>query len=221
MTKGFKEVNSSVNTLINNIDKTSTKVASLESKLENLKKGTVKTDAYKQLEDSVKKQSAQYDKQIEKYNELIAKQTELQNSNHAYGKEWEDVTDKIAEADNKLARMGEQLDNDKYSLQYMQTSGKAFQIDDEAIKNTSEKLREAQNQLNIYLQKLEEKKEYDREWEDVTAEIAEAESKLAQMSESLDSNKSKMQDMQDSGKAFQVDNESAEIGRGKGYIRKP
>ena len=113
MTKGFKEVNSSVNTLINNIDKTSTKVASLESKLENLKKGTVKTDAYKQLEDSVKKQSAQYDKQIEKYNELIAKQTELQNSNHAYGKEWEDVTDKIAEADNKLARMGEQLDNDK------------------------------------------------------------------------------------------------------------
>ena len=36
MTKGFKEVNSSVNTLINNIDKTSTKVASLESKLENL-----------------------------------------------------------------------------------------------------------------------------------------------------------------------------------------
>ena len=208
MTKGIKEVNSSVNTLINNIDKTSTKVASLESKLENLKKGTVKTDAYKQLEDSVKKQSAQYDKQIEKYNELIAKQTELQNSNHAYGKEWEDVTDKIAEADNKLARMGEQLDNDKYSLQYMQTSGKAFQIDDEAIKNTSEKLREAQNQLNIYLQKLEEKKEYDREWEDVTAEIAEAESKLAQMSESLDSNKSKMQDMQDSGKAFQVDNEA-------------
>lgn len=38
MTKGFKEVNSSVNTLINNIDKTSTKVASLESKLENLKR---------------------------------------------------------------------------------------------------------------------------------------------------------------------------------------
>lgn len=208
MTKGIKEVNSSVNTLINNIDKTSTKVANLESKLENLKKGTVKTDAYKQLEDSVKKQSAQYDKQIEKYNELIAKQTELQNSNHAYGKEWEDVTDKIAEADNKLARMGEQLDNDKYSLQDMQASGKAFQIDDDAIKNTSEKLREAQNQLNIYLQKLEEKKEYDREWEDVTAEIAEAESKLAQMSESLDSNKSKMQDMQDSGKAFQVDNEA-------------
>lgn len=208
MTKGIKEVNSSVNTLINNIDKTSTKVANLESKLENLKKGTVKTDAYKQLEDSVKKKSAQYDKQIEKYNELIAKQTELQNSNHAYGKEWEDVTDKIAEADNKLARMGEQLDNDKYSLQDMQASGKAFQIDDDAIKNTSEKLREAQNQLNIYLQKLEEKKEYDREWEDVTAEIAEAESKLAQMSESLDSNKSKMQDMQDSGKAFQVDNEA-------------
>ena len=145
---------------------------------------------------------------MEKYNELIAKQTELQNSNHAYGKEWEDVTDKIAEADNKLARMGEQLDNDKYSLQDMQASGKAFQIDDEAIKNTSEKLREAQNQLNIYLQKLEEKKEYDREWEDVTAEIAEAESKLAQMSESLDSNKRKMQDMQDSGKAFQVDNEA-------------
>ena len=208
MTKGIKEVNSSVNTLINNIDKTSTKVANLESKLENLKKGTVKTDAYKELEDSVKRQSAGYDKQVEKYNELIAKQTELQNSNHAYGKEWEDVTDKIAEADNKLARMGEQLDNDKYSLQDMQASGKAFQIDDEAIKNTSEKLREAQNQLNIYLQKLEEKKEYDREWEDVTAEIAEAESKLAQMSESLDSNKRKMQDMQDSGKAFQVDNEA-------------
>lgn len=208
MTKGFKEVNSSVNTLINNIDKTSTKVASLESKLENLKNGTVKTDAYKELEDSVKRQSAEYDKQVEKYNELIAQQTELQNSNHTYGKEWEDVNAKIAEADNKLSRMGEKLDNDKYSLQYMQTSGKAFQIDDEAIKNTSEKLREAKNQLNIYLQKLEEKKEYDREWEDVTAEIAEADSKLAQMSESLDSNKSKMQDMQDSGKAFQVDNEA-------------
>ena len=92
MTKGFKEVNSSVNTLINNIDKTGTKVASLESKLENLKKGTVKTDAYKELEDSVKRQSAEYDKQVEKYNELIAQQTELQNSNHAYGKEWEDAT---------------------------------------------------------------------------------------------------------------------------------
>ena len=77
MTKGFKEVNSSVNTLINNIDKTSTKVASLESKLENLKKGTVKTDAYKELEDSVKRQSAEYDKQVEKYNELIAKQDEM------------------------------------------------------------------------------------------------------------------------------------------------
>ena len=141
MTKGFKEVNSSVNTLINNIDKTSTKVASLESKLENLKKGTVKTDAYKELEDSVKRQSAEYDKQVEKYNELIAQQTELQNSNHAYGKEWEDVNAKIAEADNKLSRMGEKLDNDKYNLQDMQDSGKAFQVDNEAVKDTSESLR--------------------------------------------------------------------------------
>ena len=156
MTKGFKEVNSSVNTLINNIDKTSTKVASLESKLENLKKGTVKTDAYKELEDSVKRQSAEYDKQVEKYNELIAKQTELQNSNHAYGKEWEDVNAKIAEADNKLSRMGEKLDNDKYNLQDMQDSGKAFQVDNEAVKNTSESLREARNQLELYSQKLDE-----------------------------------------------------------------
>lgn len=156
MTKGFKEVNSSVNTLINNIDKTSTKVASLESKLENLKKGTVKTDAYKELEDSVKRQSAEYDKQVEKYNELIAKQTELQNSNHAYGKEWEDVNAKIAEADNKLSRMGEKLDNDKYNLQDMQDSGKAFQVDNEAVKDTSESLREARNQLELYSQKLDE-----------------------------------------------------------------
>lgn len=156
MTKGFKEVNSSVNTLINNIDKTSTKVASLESKLENLKKGTVKTDAYKELEDSVKRQSAEYDKQVEKYNELIAQQTELQNSNHAYGKEWEDVNAKIAEADNKLSRMGEKLDNDKYNLQDMQDSGKAFQVDNEAVKDTSESLREARNQLELYSQKLDE-----------------------------------------------------------------
>lgn len=156
MTKGFKKVNSSVNTLINNIDKTSTKVASLESKLENLKKGTVKTDAYKELEDSVKRQSAEYDKQVEKYNELIAKQTELQNSNHAYGKEWEDVNAKIAEADNKLSRMGEKLDNDKYNLQDMQDSGKAFQVDNEAVKDTSESLREARNQLELYSQKLDE-----------------------------------------------------------------
>lgn len=156
MTKGFKEVNSSVNTLINNIDKTSTKVASLESKLENLKKGTVKTDAYKELEDSVKRQSAEYDKQVEKYNKLIAQQTELQNSNHAYGKEWEDVNAKIAEADNKLSRMGEKLDNDKYNLQDMQDSGKAFQVDNEAVKDTSESLREARNQLELYSQKLDE-----------------------------------------------------------------
>lgn len=156
MTKGFKEVNSSVNTLINNIDKTSTKVASLESKLENLKKGTVKTDAYKELEDSVKRQSAEYDKQVEKYNELIAQQTELRNSNHAYGKEWEDVNAKIAEADNKLSRMGEKLDNDKYNLQDMQDSGKAFQVDNEAVKDTSESLREARNQLELYSQKLDE-----------------------------------------------------------------
>lgn len=156
MTKGFKEVNSSVNTLINNIDKTSTKVASLESKLENLKKGTVKTDAYKELEDSVKRQSAEYDKQVEKYNELIAQQTELQNSNHAYGKEWEDVNAKIVEADNKLSRMGEKLDNDKYNLQDMQDSGKAFQVDNEAVKDTSESLREARNQLELYSQKLDE-----------------------------------------------------------------
>lgn len=156
MTKGFKEVNSSVNTLINNIDKTSTKVASLESKLENLKKGTVKTDACKELEDSVKRQSAEYDKQVEKYNELIAQQTELQNSNHAYGKEWEDVNAKIAEADNKLSRMGEKLDNDKYNLQDMQDSGKAFQVDNEAVKDTSESLREARNQLELYSQKLDE-----------------------------------------------------------------
>lgn len=156
MTKGFKEVNSSVNTLINNIDKTSTKVASLESKLENLKKGTVKTDAYKELEDSVKRQSAEYDKQIEKYNMLIAKQTELQNSNHTYGKEWEDVTSQITKADMKLAQMGEKLDNDKYRLQNMQDSGTAFQVDNEAVQNTSESLRQARNQLELYSQKLDE-----------------------------------------------------------------
>lgn len=156
MTKGFKEVNSSVNTLINNIDKTGTKVANLESKLENLKKGTVKTDAYKELEDSVKRQSAEYDKQIEKYNMLIAKQTELQNSNHTYGKEWEDVTSQITKADMKLAQMGEKLDNDKYRLQNMQDSGTAFQVDNEAVQNTSESLRQARNQLELYSQKLDE-----------------------------------------------------------------
>lgn len=156
MTKGFKEVNSYVNTLINNIDKTGTKVANLESKLENLKKGTVKTDAYKELEDSVKRQSAEYDKQIEKYNMLIAKQTELQNSNHTYGKEWEDVTSQITKADMKLAQMGEKLDNDKYRLQNMQDSGTAFQVDNEAVQNTSESLRQARNQLELYSQKLDE-----------------------------------------------------------------
>lgn len=156
MTKGFKEVNSSVNTLINNIDKTSTKVANLEAKLENLKKGTVRTEAYKELEYSVKRQTTEYDKQIEKYNTLIAKQTELQNSNHAYGKEWEDVTSQITKADMKLAQMGEKLDNDKYRLQDMQDSGKAFQVDNEAVKDTSESLREARNQLELYSQKLDE-----------------------------------------------------------------
>ncbi|WP_440285122.1 hypothetical protein [Eshraghiella crossota] len=156
MTKGFKEVNSSVNTLINNIDKTGTKVANLEARLENLKKGTVRTEAYKELEYSVKRQTTEYDKQIEKYNTLIAKQTELQNSNHAYGKEWEDVTSQITKADMKLAQMGEKLDNDKYRLQNMQDSGTAFQVDNEAVENTSESLRQARNQLELYSQKLDE-----------------------------------------------------------------
>lgn len=52
--------------------------------------------------------------------------------------------------------MGEKLDNDKYNLQDMQDSGKAFQVDNEAVKDTSESLREARNQLELYSQKLDE-----------------------------------------------------------------